>query len=458
MFCSNCGSETSRDNLFCTNCGEKITLPASTSLDPPSLASQMPNPPSANSSQQAPVPSPEMSSAYATSNVNKKNRKLLIIFIIVGVVLVVAISVLTILYFNKRNNSSYGREEDNKSSMSITREESLEVDDELADNTIDNIVDLFNDIFDDYIDDDISDEYNIESDYDETDMSIEDGSSTDDTASRESTNEERYTYSELPDVLSIDSDSRFSYYDYFTLNNSSIYSFEFIDANATEDDLVKACEDYSLFLQEQYGFTYMKDVSEQNYAESGRLNYYLLKDNIEFGIVPSNEEGYYFAYINILFYDIDTDGIELEMPIYDYFLADRQVVYFTLNETVNMDNGLSFYVYEVMGNYTEDGDTVIDVVMDISSYYSDFYINNGDFLLLPLDAEGNALSDAVPINIVYDEAGNEEPMPFLLSASSYYTYTFYYPVPAETMSLLLYATNVLGDDYSYPAYVMRIGD
>ena len=64
----------------------------------------------------------------------------------------------------------------------------------------------------------------------------------------------------------------------------------------------------------------------------------------------------------------------------------------------------------------------------------------------------------LPVTMVLDEAGNEVTMPFLLSASSYDTYTFYFPVPNETYSLLFYATNVLNDNFSFPVYVMQVGN
>jgi hypothetical protein len=425
MFCNYCGKEISNESLFCTNCGNKISPRAPTPKEPQTPVSQA-------------ITSPSITS---DSTAIKKKNKILIPLIIVGALLVITIGVLAIFFIRKSLNNRNDKEAGINEGRRVAIEDSIKINDNNEEELEDNTTDLEIDISDDLI------EYSA------------DTVITDDT---EITFEERYNYTELPDVLSLDSDLRFSYVDYFSLSDSSVYSFQFNEINATEADFYNACEEYSLLLQELNGFTYEPDISDQKYAESGLVVYYLTKDNYGISITASLEDLHYFAYINIysLAGEIDSSEVigEIDMLNYDSFLANRDSISFTSAETVNMENGLSLYIYEVMGNYTEDENVVIDVVLDISSYYSDYYLNNGDFFILPLDATGNILSDAIPIGWVIDGAGNEVTMPFLLSSSSYDSYTFYFPVPNDTMTLLLYATNILKDDYSFPVHVMQVGN
>lgn len=98
----------------------------------------------------------------------------------------------------------------------------------------------------------------------------------------------------------------------------------------------------------------------------------------------------------------------------------------------------------------------VDVTLDLSSWYSDYYSNNGDFMILPFDDKGNVLSDAIPINYITDTKGSAVSMPFLVNSSTYDNYTFTYAAPADTAAFQIYASNVLVDESS-PIYVIDIG-
>ncbi|NLO10809.1 MAG: zinc ribbon domain-containing protein [Clostridiales bacterium] len=421
MFCNNCGKEISNDSLFCTNCGNKVEKNIPPITPPPTTSNN-------------------------TALDEKKKNKLLLPLIIVGTLLLIAIGVMVVLFVRKSLFNRNDIETDNNKGRNIAIEDDDDELDEMATN-------------DSQLDDNTDD-----MGLDVSDDQLGDSSNTGDANINFYP---IYTYDELPDVLSIDSDTRFSYVDYYPLGDSSVYSFQFNEANATDADFYNACEEYSILLQELNGFTYESDYSDQKYAETGLIANYLTKGDYAISITASVEEPDYFAYVTIYLLADEVDGgnvtgdnitVVFDMPNYNKFLANRDTISFTYGHEVNMDNGIAFYIYDAMGNFTEDGSAVMDVVLDISSYYSDYYFNNGDFFMIPLDVEGNVLSDAVPVALVLDEAGNEVSMPFLLSASSYDKYTFYFPVPNETYSILLYATNVLNDDYSYPAYVMHIGN
>ncbi|TAH70370.1 MAG: zinc ribbon domain-containing protein [Anaerolineaceae bacterium] len=465
MFCSNCGKEISNDSSFCMICGNKIEknihpsqpppiapqpsgLPPTT--PPPATPHQAPLPPSA-----PPLTPPPMDIMHHTApiyhgtpvNVEKKKNKLLLPLIIVGVVVFLAIGVISVLFINKKLN-----ERNNESTSNEGRNITAETKEDIKTDNSNNGASESDDTDNNLGNNEIPQDKTVEDETVEIDI-------IDDT---EILFEPLYNYVELPYVLSMDSYLKFSYVDYFPLSDSSVYSYQYNDVNATEADFYKACEDYSLLLQELSGFTYEADFSNQKYEETGLLANYLTKDDYAISITAGVEDLGYFAYITIYILTDEVEGGNItgnfEMPNYNYFLANRETISFTYNHDVYMDNGISFYIYEVMGNYTEDGTVVMDVILDISSYYTDYYFNNGDFFMIPFDAENNVLSDAVPVGMVLDEAGNEVAMPFLLSSSSYDTYTFYFQVPNETYSLLFYATNVLNDDYSYPAYVMQVGN
>jgi len=95
--------------------------------------------------------------------------------------------------------------------------------------------------------------------------------------------------------------------------------------------------------------------------------------------------------------------------------------------------------------------------MDISTWYEDFYFFYGDFMILPVDGEGNIISDAIPVTFVTDSQGRDVPMPFLLSTSSYEEYTLTYAVPINTAALSLYGSNAYEDGFYGPVYVINIG-
>lgn len=424
MFCQSCGKEIDQGNSFCSNCGSQVISnnEVSNNSNPPfqDISALPPQ-----GIPQSPIQGmPELPPYTAPNNVSispKKKSKIWIpITIGVGIFLLVLIT--AIILFNRFFNRLGSQIRDTMESQ-ITIDDSSPNEDSWDDSET-------------YIDDA---EVNEENEYVIT-----------------------YSYAELPDVLSLDSDIRFSYVDYLSTDGVFVYTFQFNELNAGESDFLQACDDYSILLQEISGFTYEQEYTEQQYAETGILANYLTRDNYGMGITAETVDSEHYAYISIFPLVEDTVDVEvipedISMPNYDYFLAGRDIVEYTFDETVNMENGLSFYIYDAIANYPGDGSYTIDITLDISSYYEDYHINNGDFMLIPFDSEGSILSDAIPINKIYNEWGYEMIYPFVLSASSYEYYTLSYPIPTETAIFLLYAANVLNDDYSYPVYVMEVG-
>lgn len=270
-----------------------------------------------------------------------------------------------------------------------------------------------------------------------------------------------YSYTELPDVVSLDSDKRFIYSTIYNEEGIAVYTYLFYDENATDADFYKACEDYSQLIQVENNFVYEKEYTEQLYEETGEAANYLTRNDYGLSITASIEDSLRYAYITIFPLSDepqsnDTPQVTVELPNYNKYLVDREIISFTFDETVNMDNGLSFAIYDIVANYPGDGTMTVDITLDLSSYYSDYYMNNGDFMVFPTDDEGNIIADAQPISHITDSAGNFVAMPFLVKASSYDRLTFTYPVPINTIAFSVYATNFLADRAT-PVYVMDVG-
>jgi hypothetical protein len=271
----------------------------------------------------------------------------------------------------------------------------------------------------------------------------------------------KYSYAELPNVVSVDSDGRFIYSTKNADNGVVVYSYLFNEENATIADFYQACEDYSILLQKENGFVYQKEYSEEQYENTKVPANYLTKGDIGISVTASVEDSLYYAYIIIFpLYmettDEDTQTV-IDMPNYNAYLAGREKAYFTYDEMISMENGISFAIYDVIARLPGDGTIAIDIMMDISSWYEDYYLNNGDFMILPVDSDNNIISDAIPTSYITDSAGNNVPMPFLVSTSSYVEYTLTYAVPSNTAAFSIYASNVYGDDYYGPVYVMDVG-
>lgn len=398
MICPNCGKEIAMQSMFCHHCGCRIP--------------------------------------YAPVKEQKKNKWLIPVIAFSGVFLVV-IGIFAVLIFNgtiqlgKRNMIDNNRDGYNPGSNS-------QADNIAADNSI----------------------KDINTDKKAEEIKPDENKSSANTPKDGLIYDFKYSYTEIPDVLSLDSDTRFIYDNYYSENGFSVYSYQFDDVNASEEDFIQACDDYSVLLQELSGFTYDKEYGDQHYEYTGERANYLFREDYGIAISVAEEPS---SYVNVTIFPI---GGEIEnggeaggydLPNYETYLANREIQYFTYEETVNMDNGLSFYVYDVTARYPGDGTMSVDVIMDLSSYYTDYYTDNGDFMLLPVDGEGNLISDAIPISYVTDSLGNQMTMPYLVSASSYEQYTFTYQVPPNTMAFSIYATNLINNDYSAPVYVMEVG-
>lgn len=411
MFCNNCGKEITKDSRFCINCGAKV--------DGETIIS---NPLSYTSGSD---------SISDTNNPKKKSRVWIPIAIGSAATAIIAAVVLVLMFNgvfklrrdNPKNNNNQSIKNENINQDNDQKNKILsteEIDSENKSNT--------NNSKDDEITQEIYDY--------------------------------KYSYIELPDVLSLDSDTRFLYENYYSEEDIAVYSYRYMVESSTDTQFYQACDDYSNLLQSINGFTFEEDYSNQQFEETGQIASYFTRDNYVISVNASIEDSLYYVHVSIYPLIENTPNNEtnnlFDMPNYNTYLAGRELKYFSYEETVNMENGLSFYIYDVVANYPGDGTMSIDVTMDLSSYYTDYYMYNGDFMILPMDSEGNALSDSIPITNITDVIGGNVTLPFLVSASSYDYYTFTFIVPPETTAFIIYATNAIDDEFPGPVYGMDV--
>jgi hypothetical protein len=185
----------------------------------------------------------------------KKKSPLLPIFIVVGAVILLLIGVIGVTkavnYLNKIKNQN-------------------ETDTDVFDNIVNST--------------DSSTDGDMSSDNTQGDSSVPTPAAQAD--SDEVTYDMKYSYTELPSVVSIDSDSRFSYYNYNSSDSGIYYVFLFNDPGAAETDFYTAVNDYSSLLMNWNGYTYWEDFSQEQYNLTG---YYADYYNKDIGLIIKQE-------------------------------------------------------------------------------------------------------------------------------------------------------------------------
>jgi len=293
---------------------------------------------------------------------------------------------------------------------------------------------------------------------DDSDDAVTDGAATDDieenTGEAEIEYEMLYSYYELPDVVSIDTDPRFTYYDYYYGEDMITYTFSFSADGATEEDFYTAVEDYCSVLTDWNGFYYEEAFSQEQYEINGYYTDYFSQEDVAVGVTSSVEATGWYAYIDIYFLE---DSLEdstdvVTYPNYSYYIEGRDSKYFEFGNEVLMENGVAFFLNEANIYDRGDGTADFECTMDLAASYADTYLYMDDFLVVPMDSEGNVLSDACMIEYVIDAEGNYVSEPYLLDTEYYYSYTVTFVVPSNTTALTFYGNNYFEGYSSGPVY------
>lgn len=399
MKCQNCGTEQNDAALFCTNCGKNLI---------------------------------EQKGSYINQNrvpllylpvTKHKNRTGLIVAIIMASVIIVG-GVVGLLYF-------YGEDSDNRIVNKVSSYLHASNKDDDGDDG-----------------DDADDETKAKA-KDETKVKDKD---VDEKGFQ-------YSYTDYPDVISIDSDDRFTFEDYGIDDEVFTYKYQFVDSTGTTEALYSAMDTYCSYLETYNDFVYQQDLSDEHTQSTGEAAAYYCRDDLYIAVIASEEDGRYYAYISFFNSDYlseyDSSALQDVFPVYMDYLVGRDITQFTTQNIVTLENGMKVCVYDLYSTDNGDGTLTIKVGLDIScpdSEYASIVWN--DFLMVPYDAEGNLLSDACYPNYISDISGNTLTFPFSISSEPT-LFALNYTVPADTADIEFYCVNLLNDSPVGPVYALR---
>jgi hypothetical protein len=108
---------------------------------------------------------------------------------------------------------------------------------------------------------------------------------------------------------------------------------------------------------------------------------------------------------------------------------------------MSIENGVIYNLKELYSNNMGDGTIEVEVNVDLGGYYYDLYLNSNDFMILPMDSNGNIIADASPVYFIRDVNGSDMTIPLPLNADAYENYSLIFYVPESTASIRLYSTN-----------------
>ncbi len=432
--CVDCGNEFTEDRFFCGVCGGKlvaIASPQGFQLPP----SQLPP------NQLPPHIMPLMQPGVSANGPQKKNILPFIIIPALLIILIIGIftvpKIVNIVKDTGDSNSSYTNNDtdDEVSEDEASKDDFDDIDEDSED-------EASKDDFDDI--DETSEEIDLADPNDDSLNNIEDTTYTG----------FLYGYTELPEVISLDSDYRFSYVNYYAAEG--VYNYQYVfDNSLTSDDFINALDAYSTLLQDYNGYYYEEEFSEEQYNETGDVTMYLTKDDYAIAISAEVTETY-DAYVSIFYLGESTSSSsdEVYFPNYIDYVVGREAYYFEMATEVSMENGVSFYLNSVIANDMGDGTMRMDVDVDLASYYEECYVVYEDFMVLPMDNSNSILADASAVSYILDNAAYEVTTPILLSTQEYQNFTLTYYVPASTTNFTFYGTNISTEGFAGPIYTI----
>ncbi len=265
-----------------------------------------------------------------------------------------------------------------------------------------------------------------------------------------------YSYSEPTNVLSLDSDMRFTFNDYLNEGGVATYQFYYNDAYSSEEEYLNALDNYSYILQQTNDFYYEQEFSEEEYADTGESIVYLSRGNYWLSIVPSYYDS--FAYVHIFTINNSMDGSEAgasDFYHYDGYIHGRTEIEYAAYTYITAENGVLFCLNELYSTDTGNGNLEIEVNLDLAGYYYYLFLYDYDFMLLPKDINGYIIADACPIAYIRDEFGNDVPLPLALNADIYENYSLIFYIPDTTEYITLYATNTLNESAAGDLYAIE---
>jgi hypothetical protein len=203
---------------------------------------------------------------------------------------------------------------------------------------------------------------------------------------------------------------------------------------------------FVLFVGSIITFTVIGIVSAASESEMDQLaDKYGLEPNEDFNDTLEGFDDYGYSY----------DEFDTQDEIYqnyDTFIQGRDILYYDLYTEVVMENGIGFYLNDIIVTDLGDGTAAVDANVDLASYSVENYLYNEDFLILPMDKAGNALADACSIEYILDSSGDAVVTPMLLDTEEYRNYTISFLVPTDTQTFNVYGINYSVDGFSGSVY------
>jgi hypothetical protein len=136
-----------------------------------------------------------------------------------------------------------------------------------------------------------------------------------------------------------------------------------------------------------------------------------------------------------------------QYPNYYDYIDTRDIVAFDQYSYITMDNGMGFYMNDIYLNDNGDGTANVDCTIDLQAYLANSDLYADDFMVVPMDAEGNILADATKISSILDYDGYSLSTPVVLT-SDYTRYTISFIVPSNTQNITFYGVNIQLDSSS----------
>lgn len=422
MKCQGCGAEMFNNQLFCTNCGAR-----NETTGEPAQPTERQNEPASYQTPlyRTPTEQPDQMPPYQGNYPQQKKGSFLPIIIIVGALVVLLVGGIATVAFIRQ----------------IIRNKEKTV--------VEHAYDIIDEFAEEYPDD-----VTIPEDTIIDTPSFDDDTVTDDPA--DTTDDYEYSlvfnYSELPAVASIDGDSRFQQYAYSPVPGGvTVYTYYFNDSSESDVNYVDALQNYCEVLSVWYSCGYEEAIAELMDDYTHQLcEYYSFGDTI-IGITADYDRYVYISLFDRSYLDNQTDNTDTtvsdDYPNYNDYLYGRVKIAFEQYNLVMMENGINFYMNDIYLTDNGDGTARIDCTMDMKTnfYSSDLY--SDDFMIVPLDKDGNVLADAAKIDAVTDSYGNSLSTPVVLTAD-YISYNLSFTVPSNTVDIYFYGVNIQLDEYS----------
>jgi hypothetical protein len=256
----------------------------------------------------------------------------------------------------------------------------------------------------------------------------------------------KFNYKELPDVVSLDSDFRFTYNNYASNEDGCAYTYLFNDPGATEDEFYEDVDEYCSLLMTWNSYTYDEEYSKQMYYETGMITDYFIKDSSYIGVSASVEDSGWYVYVMIFTVAQEETGPEgTGYEQYDKYIGTREFTNFEQYTENYMDNGVAFYLNDITCSDQGDGTAILSCNMELASTFDGLSIYPDDFLVWPYSADGDVLSDLIQIDRIYD-SNSYELTSYELDTEYFLNYTVSFIVPSDTASFSFFGTNIVADN------------